>query len=67
MAISNKKLLETVKTISTFCEEQPCCQDCVLRVFCADGWNCCMMSYNVSELSEAMANIEAKKKNKGYI
>lgn len=65
MTVSNKKLLEAVETISTFCEEQPCCQDCVLRVFCADG--CCMMLYNTSELLEAMENAEAKKKNKGYI
>lgn len=67
MAISNKKLLEAVETIGTFCEEQSCCQNCILQSFCADGWNCCMMSYNASELSEAIANIEAKKKNGGYI
>lgn len=60
MAISNKKLLEAVETISTFCEEQPSCQNCVLRIFCADG--CCMMLYNTSELSEAMTNAEAKKR-----
>ena len=67
MAISNKKLLEAVETIGTFCEEQSCCQNCILQSFCADGWNSCMMSYNASELSEANANNEAKKNNGGYI
>lgn len=67
MAISNKKLLEAVETITTFCKEQSCCQNCISRSFGADSWNCCMMSYNASELSEAMANIEAQKKNGGYI
>ena len=55
MTVSNKKLLEAVETIGTFCEEQSCCKNCILQSFCADGWNCCMMSYNASELSEAMA------------
>lgn len=62
MAISNKKLLEAVETISTFCEEQPSCQNCILQSFCADGWDCCMMLCNASELSEAMANTKAKKR-----
>jgi hypothetical protein len=56
MAISNKKLLEAVETIGTFCEEQPCCQSCILPQLCADGWNCCMKLCIASELSEAMAN-----------
>ena len=62
MAISNKKLLEAIETIGTFCEEQPCCQNCILQSFCADGWDCCMMLCNASELSEAMANTKAKKR-----
>lgn len=62
MAISNKKLLEAIETIDTFCEEQPSCQNCILPQLCADGWNCCMMLCNASELSEAMANTKAKKR-----
>lgn len=57
MAISNKKLLEAIETINTFCEEQPCCQSCVLLSFCVNDCNCYMMSY---KLSEAMANTEVK-------
>lgn len=64
MAISNKKLLEAIETITTFCKEQSCCQNCILRSFGADSWNCCVDTF---ELSEVMANIEAKKKNKRYI
>lgn len=56
MAISNKKLLEAIETIGTFCEEQSYCQNCILQSFCTDGWNCCMMLCNASELSETIAN-----------
>lgn len=64
MAISNKKILEAIETITTFCKEQSYCQNCILRSFGEDSWNCCI---NAFELSEVMANIKAKKRNGGYI
>ena len=51
MAISNKKLLEAIETIGTFCEEQSCCQNCILQSFCVNDWN-----YIASKLSETITN-----------
>ena len=62
--ISNKKALECAKVIVDYCEEQKGCQNCVFRKFNCDHWDCNIMAF---DLREVLGNIEAKKKNHGYI
>lgn len=64
MAISNKKVVEAAKILVDFCEEQRGCQNCIFRKFGADHWECNIEAY---DLREALWNIEAKKKNHGWI
>ena len=64
MSISNKKALEAAKLIVDFCKEQRRCQNCIFRQFCADSWNCHIKAF---DLLDVLWNIDAKKKNRGYI
>ena len=64
MAISIKKAVGAAKTLIEFCEEQRGCQNCIFRKFGADHWQCNIEAF---DLREVLWNIEAKKKNHGYI
>lgn len=64
MAISNKKAVEAAKTLIDFCKEQRGCQNCIFRKFGADHWECNIETF---DLRDVLWNIEAKKKNHGYI
>lgn len=62
--MTNKKVLDAVQTIIDFCEEQNGCQNCIFRKFGADHWNCHIDAF---DLAEVKRQIEAKKKNRGYL
>ena len=64
MAISSKKALEAAKVIVDFCEEQKGCQNCIFRLHGSDHWKCHIESF---DLQDVLRNIEAKKKNHGWI
>ena len=64
MAISNKKVIEAAKVISQYCNEQTGCQNCIFRVYGCEVWHCTIGSF---ELHDILKNIEAKKKNHGYL
>ena len=64
MAISSKKALEAAKVIVDFCNEQRGCQNCIFRLYGADHWKCHMYAF---DLQDVLSNIEAKKKNHGFI
>ena len=64
MAISNKKAVESAKVIAEYCKEQRGCQNCIFREFGADSWNCHIDAF---DLREVLYNIEAKKKNRGFL
>ena len=64
MAISNRKALECAKTIVDYCKEQAGCQNCIFRLYGVGHWRCNIEAFN---LSDALWNIEAKKKNHGYL
>lgn len=62
--ISSKVALNCAETIAQFCKEQRGCQNCIFRQFGADHWNC---HINAFDIREVLDNIEAKKKNHGYL
>ena len=62
--MSNKKALDCAKVISDFCKEQHGCQNCIFRQFGAESWKCHMDAF---DLQDVLSNIEAKKKNRGYL
>ncbi len=62
--ISNKKALEAAKVIVDFCNGQRGCQNCIFRQFSYDSWKCHIETFN---LQDVLRNIEAKKKNNGWI
>lgn len=64
MAISSKKALEAAQTIADFCKEQRSCQNCIFRLYGADHWKCHIEAF---DLQGVLSNIEAKKKNHGYL
>lgn len=64
MAISNKKAVEVAKVIADYCKEQRSCQNCIFRLHGADHWKCQIESF---DLQDVLRNIEAKKKNHGYL
>ena len=61
--ISDKKALESAKILINFCNEHVC-QNCIFRKYGAEKWDCLIDTF---ELREVLSNIEAKKKNHGYI
>jgi len=64
MAISSKKALESAKVIAAYCREQVGCQNCIFRQHGADHWKCHIEAF---DLQDVLSNIEAKKKNRGYL
>lgn len=62
--ISTKKVLEAVKVVTDFCEQQRGCQNCIFRLHGADHWKCHIEAF---DLQYVLSNIEAKKKNGGFI
>ena len=62
--ISNKKVLEAVKVVTDFCKEQKSCQNCIFRLNGSDHWKCNIESF---DLQDVLSNVEAKKKNHGWI
>ena len=64
MAIRGKKAVEAAKTLIDFCKEQKGCQNCIFRKYGSDHWDCTIAAF---DLREVLWNIEAKKKNHGYI
>jgi hypothetical protein len=62
--ISSKKALESAQVIADFCKEQRGCQNCIFREHGADSWKCHMDAF---DLRDVLSNIEAKKKNRGYL
>lgn len=64
MAISNRRALECAKTIVDYCKEQSGCQNCIFRLYGADCWKCNIEAF---DLRDVLRNIEAKKKNHGYL
>ena len=64
MAISSKKALETAKAIVDFCNEQKECQNCIFRLYGPENWKCNIEAFY---LRDVLWNIEAKKKNSGWI
>ena len=62
--ISNNKALEAAKVIVYFCKQQDSCQNCIFREFGSDSWNCHIDSFDIQYV---IWNIEAKKKNHGYL
>lgn len=61
--VTTKKLLEAIGTIAQFCKEQNVCQNCILRKYDSEHWDC---QANV-DMNEIRGNLEAKKKHHGYI
>lgn len=62
--ISSKKAVESAQVIANFCKEQRGCQNCIFRMYGADHWKC---HINAFDLQDVLTNIEAKKKNRGYL
>ena len=62
--ITDKKAVESAKTLVEFCKQQCGCQNCIFRAFGADHWNCHIEAF---DLQDIIWNMEAKKKNRGYI
>lgn len=62
--ISSKKALDSAKVISDFCTEQKGCQNCIFRKYGAGSWKCHISAFC---LQDVLSNIEAKKKNGGYL
>ncbi len=60
--ITTKELLKGICTVVTYCKQQPGCQNCILRAFGCDHWNCHMYAF---DLDDVLRNIRAKKKNHG--
>lgn len=62
--ISNKKAVDSAQTIVAYCKEQDSCQNCIFRLYGCENWHCAIGAF---ELRDVLSNIEAKKKNHGYI
>jgi hypothetical protein len=62
--MTDKKALEHAQALVEFCNSQRGCQNCIFRKFGSDHWNCHIEAFN---LREVLSNIEAKKKNHGWI
>lgn len=62
--ISSKKAAESAQIIVDFCKEQRGCQNCIFRKYAADHWKCHMDAF---DMQDVLWNIEAKKKNGGYL
>jgi hypothetical protein len=65
--ISNKKAFEAAKIVAEYCKERSGCQNCIFRLNKCDHWECQMKHPEYLDEREISGNIEAKKKNRGYI
>ena len=64
--MTDKKALEHAQALVDFCNSQRGCQNCIFRLHGCDHWKC-QMNINLFDMREAQSNIEAKKKNRGWI
>ena len=64
MAISDKKAVEAIKTLTEYCGEQRGCQNCILHLYSPIRWKC---SLDAFDLRDILSNIEAKRKHRGYL
>ena len=62
--VRNKQAVEAAQTIVDFCKQQKSCQNCIFRMHGADHWKC---HIEVFDLRDVLTNINAKKKNYGYL
>lgn len=67
--ISDKNAFDAAQTVVEFCRQQRFCQNCIFRLKSvlpgSEGyWKCEICA---CDLREVLSNIEAKKKNHGYI
>lgn len=62
--ITSKKAVAAAETLVEFCKEQLGCQNCIFRQFGAGHWNCQIDAY---DLRDTLSNIQAKKRNRGYL
>ena len=58
------QVVEAAKTIVDYCKQQGGCQNCIFRSFGCDHWNCAIGAF---EIRDVLSNIEAKKRNHGYL
>ena len=65
--ISNKKAFEAAKIVAEYCKEQSGCQNCIFRLNKCDHWECQINRPEYLDEREVWGNIEAKKKNHGFI
>ena len=64
MGISNKKAVEAAKVIAHYYKEKEGCQNCIFRLYGCENWHCTIGAF---VLQDVLRNIEAKKKNRGYL
>ncbi len=62
--ITAQTAVEAAKTLVEFCKQQRSCQNCIFRLFGCDHWKCHMDCF---DLADVLSNIEAKKKNRGWL
>ena len=62
--MTSKKALEHAQAIVDYSKEQRSCQNCIFRLYGADHWKCHIEAF---DLQDVLSNIQAKKKNRGYI
>jgi hypothetical protein len=64
--MTDRKALEYAQALVDFCKSQRGCQNCIFRLHGSDHWKC-QMNIDLFDMREAEGNIEAKRKNGGYI
>ena len=62
--MTQNKALESAKNIVDYCKEQSSCQNCIFRKYGAESFDCNIKAFDVQEV---LSNIQAKKKNNGWI
>lgn len=62
--IGNQRAVNAMETLIEFCKQRKGCQNCIFRKHGADQWKCHIDSWDLQEIH---ANIEAKRKNGGYL
>ena len=62
--VNDRRAVEAAQTISDYCHQQRGCQNCIFRLHGAEHWKCHIKAF---DLREVLSNINAKKKNGGWI
>lgn len=62
--MNNKEILNAATVITNYCESQRSCQNCIFRKYGVEHWNCHIYAF---DLQNVLNNIEAKKKNHGWL